>query len=71
MNGALIFRKRAEKDVMSLEKRQELKANIDKHVQAYINSGGQIQHCTPCTFGAKEKLTKRQVALGKAKGRKQ
>ena len=63
MNGALIFRKKAEKDVMSLEKRQELKANIDKHVQAYINSGGQIQQCTPCTFGAKEKVTKRQVAM--------
>ena len=65
MNEALIFRKRAEKDVMSPEKREELKANISNHVQAYINSGGQIQHCTPCTFGAKEKLTKRQVALNK------
>ena len=65
MNEGLIFRKRTEKDVMSPEKREELKANISNHVQAYINSGGQIQHCTPCTFGAKEKLTKRQVALNK------
>tara|TARA_R110002096_G_scaffold321774_1_gene515921 strand:- start:185 stop:400 length:216 start_codon:yes stop_codon:yes gene_type:complete len=71
MNEAFAFRKRTIKDVMTTEKREELKANISNHVQAYINSGGQIQHCTPCTFGAKEKLTKRQVALGKAKGRKQ
>ena len=65
MNNALAFRKRSAKDVMSPEKREELKANISNHVQAYINSGGQIQQCTPCTFGAKEKLTKRQVALNK------
>jgi hypothetical protein len=50
---------------MTTEKREELKANISNHVQAYVNSGGQIQHCTPCTFGAKEKLTKRQIALNK------
>jgi|TARA_R110002096_G_scaffold416873_1_gene620241 hypothetical protein len=65
MNEAFAFRKRTIKDVMTTEKREELKANISNHVQAYINSGGQIQHCTPCTFGAKEKLTKRQVALNK------
>jgi len=69
-NEAFMFRKRIIKDVMSVEKRIELKENIGQHVQAYINSGGQIQHCTPCTFGVKEKSTKRQVALGKAKGRK-
>ena len=63
MNEAFAFRKRTIKDVMTTEKREELKANISKHVQAYINSGGQIQHCTACTFGAKEKLTKRQVAM--------
>ena len=33
MNEALIFRKRAEKDVMSPEKREELKANISNHVK--------------------------------------
>jgi len=65
MNEAFAFRKRTIKDVMTTEKREELKANISNHVQAYVNSGGQIQHCTPCTFGAKEKLTKRQVALNK------
>ena len=65
MNNALAFRKRSAKDVMSPEKKEELKANISRHVQAYINSGGQIQQCTPCTFGAKEKLTRRQVALNK------
>jgi hypothetical protein len=63
MNEAFLFRNRKIKDVMTTEKRKELKANIGKHVQAYINSGGQIQQCTPCTFGAKEKLTKRQVAM--------
>ena len=65
MNEAFAFRKRTIKDVMTTEKREELKANISNHVQAYVNSGGQIQHCTPCTFGAKEKLTKRQIALNK------
>ena len=63
MNEAFAFRKRTIKDVMTTEKRAELKANISKHVQAYVNSGGQIQQCTPCTFGAKEKVTKRQVAM--------
>ena len=63
MNNALAFRKKLTKDVMSPEKKEELKANISRHVQAYINSGGQIQQCTPCTFGAKEKVTKRQVAM--------
>ena len=65
MNEAFLFRNRKIKDVMTTEKREELKANISKHIQTYINSGGQIQQCTPCTFGAKEKLTKRQVALNK------
>ena len=63
MNEAFLFRNRKIKDVMTTEKREELKANIGNHIQAYLNSGGQIQHCTPCTFGAKEKLTKRQVAM--------
>lgn len=65
MNEAFAFRKRTIKDVMTTEKREELKANISNHVQAYVNSGGQIQYCTPCTFGAKEKVTRRQVAMNK------
>jgi hypothetical protein len=65
MNEAFAFRKRTIKDVMTTEKREELKANISNHVQAYVNSGGQIQQRTPCTFGAKEKVTRRQVAMNK------
>ena len=67
MNENFNFRNRRIKDVMTIEKRAELKSNIGEHVQAYINSGGQIQHCTPCTFKTKEKATKRQVAMGKGK----
>jgi len=67
MNENFNFRNRKIKDVMTKEKRAELKSNIRGHVQAYINSGGQIQHCTPCTFKTKEKATKRQVAIGKGK----
>jgi hypothetical protein len=65
MNGAFVFRKRAMKDVMTEEKRGELRANIGKHVQAYINSGGQIQQCTPFTFSTKETVTARQKRMNK------
>jgi hypothetical protein len=64
-NEAFMFRKRTIKDVMSVEKRIELKENIDQHVQAYITSGGQIQQCTPCTYVRTEKSTERQAALNK------
>lgn len=61
---------KAVKGSLSPEKIKELKANLNNHIQTYINSGGQIQQCTPCTYSEKEKATERQVALSKTKGRK-
>tara|TARA_Y100001951_G_scaffold85072_1_gene74785 strand:- start:125 stop:337 length:213 start_codon:yes stop_codon:yes gene_type:complete len=31
-----------------------------KHKIAYINSGGQIQKCPPCTYGERVELTSKQ-----------
>lgn len=45
--------------------REQIAAKIKEHVQAYINSGKQIQQCTPCTYVGTEKSTERQAALNK------
>jgi len=37
-----------------------LRKEIDKQTVAYINSGGQIQRCPPCTYGEKVELTANQ-----------
>ena len=34
-----------------------VRKRLSKEVTAYINSGGQIQHCTPCAYTESEKQT--------------
>ena len=35
--------------------KEELSNQINKQVVAYLNSGGKIQRCTPCTYSENEK----------------
>ena len=44
---------------MNSEK-EMLRKEINKQTIAYINSGGQIQRCPPCTYGDKVELTASQ-----------
>ena len=44
---------------MNSEK-EKLREQVNKQTIAYINSGGQIQRCPPCTYGDKVNLTASQ-----------
>ena len=44
---------------MNSEK-EKLREQVNKQTIAYINSGGQIQRCPPCTYGDKVELTASQ-----------
>ena len=37
-----------------------LEKELEKHKIAYLNSGGQIQRCPPCTYGDRLELTAKQ-----------
>ena len=41
-------------------KKEKLRKQVNKQTIAYINSGGQIQRCPPCTYGDKVELTASQ-----------
>ena len=36
--------------VVEKENKEKLREKISKDVAAYVNSGGQIQKCTPCAY---------------------
>ena len=40
--------------------KEKLREQVNKQTIAYINSGGQIQRCPPCTYGDKVNLTASQ-----------
>ena len=44
---------------MNSEK-EKLREQINKHTKAYINSGGQIQKCPPCSYGEVAAFTPNQ-----------
>ena len=37
--------------------KEKLREQLNKQTIAYINSGGQIQRCPPCTYGEVTKVT--------------
>ena len=49
-----IIIEKPKKEIKILEK------ELEKHKIAYINSGGQIQRCPPCTYGDRLELTAKQ-----------
>jgi len=38
------------KENLIKENKEELRQQINKQVMAYVNSGGQIQKCPPCSY---------------------
>ena len=45
---------------MSIPEKEKLREQINKQTIAYINSGGQIQKCPPCSYGEVTALTPNQ-----------
>ena len=45
---------------MSIPEKEKLREQINKQTIAYINSGGQIQKCPPCSNGEVAALTPNQ-----------
>ena len=45
---------------MSIPEKEKLREQINKQTIAYINSGGQIQKCPPCSYGEVAALTPNQ-----------
>ena len=38
------------------ENKRELSKKLEIQIKAYVNSGGQIQKCTPCTYSDGQRL---------------
>ena len=38
------------------ENKRELSKKLEVQIKAYVNSGGQIQKCTPCTYSDGQRL---------------
>ena len=39
-----------------VENKRELSKKLEVQIKAYVNSGGQIQKCTPCTYSDGQRL---------------
>ena len=38
------------------ENKRELSKKLEVQIKAYVNSGGQIQKCTPCTYSDGQRI---------------
>ena len=67
MDKSWLYKSRIVKANIPKENKDDLRKRLDTEVTAYINSGGQIQQCTPCTYAyvRTEKPTERQAATNK------
>jgi|TARA_R100001530_G_C4302291_1_gene150807 hypothetical protein len=57
MDKTWLYENRIVKADIPKENKDDLRKRIDTEVTAYINSGGQIQRCPPCTYSKKVNLT--------------
>tara|TARA_R100000322_G_scaffold153744_1_gene112309 strand:+ start:24 stop:299 length:276 start_codon:yes stop_codon:yes gene_type:complete len=51
-----LFSKRKHKKEEFAENKRELSKKLEVQIKAYVNSGGQIQKCTPCTYSDGQRL---------------
>ena len=51
-----LFSKRKHKKEEFVENKRELSKKLEIQIKAYVNSGGQIQKCTPCTYSDGQRL---------------
>ena len=53
----LFYRNKYKKDKTKfIENKRELSKKLSVQIKAYINSGGQIQKCTPCTYTDSQRI---------------
>jgi hypothetical protein len=57
MDRTWLYKSRVIKADIPKENKDDLRKRLGTEVTAYINSGGQIQHCTPCAYTESEKQT--------------
>ena len=60
MDRTWLYKSRVIKADIVKENKDNLRERLSKEVTAYINSGGQIQHCTPFEYSVKEEASPRQ-----------
>ena len=51
-----LFSRKKHKKEEFVENKRELSKKLDVQIKAYVNSGGQIQKCTPCTYSDGQRL---------------
>ena len=51
----LFSRKKYKKEEF-VENKKELSKKLQVQIKAYVNSGGQIQKCTPCTYSDGQRI---------------
>lgn len=51
-----LFSRKKHKKEEFVENKKELSKKLEVQIKAYINSGGQIQKCTPCTYSDGQRL---------------
>jgi len=60
MDKSWLYKSRIVKADIPKENKDDLRKRLGIEVTAYINSGGQIQHCTPFAYSVKEEASPRQ-----------
>ena len=50
------------------ENKRELSKKLEVQIKAYVNSGGQIQKCTPCTYSDSQRLAMTENQKSRACG---
>ena len=50
------------------ENKRELSKKLEVQIKAYVNSGGQIQKCTPCTYSDGQRLAMTENQKSRACG---
>ena len=51
-----LFSRKKHKKEEFVENKRELSKKLEVQIKAYVNSGGQIQKCTPCTYSDGQRL---------------
>jgi|TARA_R100001530_G_scaffold42969_1_gene32692 aromatic ring hydroxylase len=60
MDKSWLYESRIVKADIPKENKDDLRKRVSTEVTAYINSGGQIQRCPPCTYGEVTAVTSAQ-----------
>jgi len=51
-----LFSRKNHKKEEFVENKKELSKKLEIQIKAYVNSGGQIQKCTPCTYSDSQRI---------------